>query len=49
MPKKDNTIFKYYHEEKSMKFQYVSFDDTESLLEKIDTYYNIPEKTSKLN
>lgn len=34
MSRKDNNIFKYYHEEKSMKLQYLSFTDTEFYLKR---------------
>ena len=47
MPEKGYNILKYNHGEKSMKFAYVIYADTESLLEIIDTCYNIPEKASK--
>ena len=49
MSKKDNNILKSNYGEKSLKFQYAKYADAESLLENIDTCYNIPEKTSKLN
>ena len=42
---------KYNHEEKSIKFPFIIYADMESLLEKIGTCHNNPEKpsTTKIN
>ena len=45
MPKKDNKILKYNHGEKSMKVPFIIYADFESLLEKMDTCHNNPEKS----
>ena len=45
MPKKDNKILKYNHGEKSMKVPFIIYADVESLLEKMDTCHNNPEKS----
>ena len=47
MPEKDNKILKYNHGEKSMKVPFIIFAELESLLEKMNTCYNNPEKLSK--
>ena len=45
MPKKDNKILKYNHGEKSVKVLFIIYADSESLLEKMNTYYNNPIKS----
>ena len=51
MPEEDNKILKYNHGEKSMKVSFNIYADLESLLEKMNTCYNNPEKlsTTKIN
>ena len=51
MPEKDNKILKYNYEEKSMKVPFIIYIDLESLLEKMNTCHNSPEKpsTTKIN
>ena len=51
MPEEDNKILKYNHSEKSMKAPFTIYDDLESLLEKMSTCHNNPEKssTTKIN
>ena len=51
MPEKDNKILKYNHGEKSMKVSFIIYADLESLLEKMNTCHNNPEKssTTKIN
>ena len=51
MPEEYNKILKYNHGEKSMKAPFIIYADLESLLEKIDTCYDNPEKssTTKIN
>ena len=51
MPEEDNKILKYNHGEKSMMQPFVIYFDFESLLGKLDTYRNDPEKssTTKMN
>ena len=51
MPNEDNKILKYNHGEKSMKAPFIIYADLESLLEKVNTCYNSPEKssTTKIN
>ena len=51
MPNEDNKILKYNHGEKSMKAPFIIYADLESLLEKMETSYNNPEKssTTKIN
>ena len=51
MPKEDNKILKYNHGEKSLRVPFVIFADLESLLEKMNTCRNNPEKssTTKIN
>ena len=51
MPEKDNKILKYNHGEKSMKAPFIIYADLESLLEKMNTCHNNPEKssTTKIN
>ena len=46
MPEKDNKILKYNQREKSMKVPFIIYADLESLLEKINTCHNNPEKSS---
>lgn len=49
MSRKDNNIFKYYHEEKSMKLQYVSFTDTEFYLKRQIRVTIFQKRYQKLN
>ena len=51
MTEKDNKILKYNHGEKSMKAPFAIYADIESLLEKLSTCHNNPEKssTTKIN
>ena len=51
MPNVDNIILKYNHGEKSMKAPFIIYADLESLLEKMSTCYDSPEKssTAKIN
>ena len=51
MPEKDNKILKYNYGEKSMKVPFIIYADLESLLEKMNTCHNNPEKssTTKIN
>ena len=51
MPNEDNKILKYNHGEKSMRAPFIIYADLESLLEKMDTYYDNTEKssTTKIN
>ena len=51
MPKVDNKILKYNRGEKSMKVPFIIYADLESLLEKMNTCHNNPEKssTTKIN
>ena len=51
MSNEDNKILKYNHEEKSIEAQFIIYADLESLLEKMSTCYDNPEKssTSKIN
>ena len=46
MPEKDNKTLKYHHGEKSMKVPFITCADIESLLEKMITCQNNPEKSS---
>ena len=48
MPNEDNKILKYSHGEKSMKVPFFTHANLESLLEKISTYHNNPEKPSAI-
>ena len=48
MPEEDNKILKYNHGEKSMKVPFTIYADLESLLEKINTCHNNPEKSSTI-
>ena len=45
---KEESMLKYNHEEKSMKVPLIIYADMESLLEKIGTCYNNPEKSSTI-
>ena len=51
MAKEDNKILKYNHGEKSMKAPLIIYAELESLLEKMNTCHNNPEKssTTKIN
>ena len=51
MSEKDNKILKYNYGEKSMKVPFIIYADLESLLEKMNTCHNNPEKssTTKIN
>ena len=51
IPKEDNKILKYNHGEKSIKLPFTIYADLESLLEKMNTCHNNPEKssTTKIN
>ena len=46
MLNEDNKILKYNHGEKSMKAPFIIYADLESLLEKMNTCHNNPEKSS---
>ena len=46
MPTKDNNVIKYNHGEKSIKLPFVVYADLECLLEKMNTCYNNPKKSS---
>ena len=48
MPKEDNRILKYNHEEKSVKVPFITYADLQSLLEKISTCHNNPKTPSKI-
>ena len=51
IPEKDNKILKYNYGEKSMKAPFIIYADIKSILEKMNTYHNNPEKssTTKIN
>ena len=51
MPNEDNKILKYNPGEKSVKAPFIIYADLESLLEKMNTCYDNPEKssTTKIN
>ena len=51
MPEEDNRILKYDQGEKYMKVPFIIYADLESLLEKMNTCHNNPEKssTTKIN
>ena len=51
IPEEDNKTLKYNHEEKSIKVPFTIYADQESLLEKMNTCHNNPEKssTTKIN
>ena len=46
MPNKNNNVIKYNQGEKSLELPFIIYTDLECLLEKIDTCYNNPEKSS---
>ena len=46
MPNEDSKILKYNHGENSIKVSFISYADLESLLEKMSTCHNNPEKSS---
>ena len=46
MPEEYNKILKYNHGEKSLKAPFIIYPDLESLLEKMNTCYDSPEKSS---
>ena len=45
MPNEDNKILKYNHGEKSLKVPFMIYAGLESLLEKMHSYQNNPEKS----
>ena len=51
MPEEDNKILKYKPGEKSLRVPFIIYADLESLLEKMNTCHNNPEKssTTKIN
>ena len=51
MPEEDNKILKYNYGEKYMKVPFIIYADLESLLERMSTCHNNPEKssTTKIN
>ena len=46
MPEEDNKILKYNQGEKSRKVSFIIYANLESLLEKMNTCHNNPEKSS---
>ena len=48
MPNEDNKLLKYNHGEKSMKASFIIYAELESLLEKMNTCYDSPEKSSTI-
>ena len=48
MPKKCNKILKYNNGENFMKVLFIIYADVESLLEKMSTCHNNPEKSSTI-
>ena len=44
MPKEDNNVLKYNHGEKSMKVLFIIYADLESLIEKMSTCQDNPQK-----
>ena len=46
MPNEDNEILEYNHGEKSTKVLFIIYVDLESLLDKMSTCHNNPEKSS---
>ena len=48
MHEEDNKILKYNQREKSMKVPFIIYADLESLLEKMNTCYDNPEKSSTI-
>ena len=49
MSEEDNKILKYNQREKSMKVPFIIYADLESLIEKMNTCHNNPEKSSTTN
>ena len=51
MTKEDNKVLKDNHDEKSMKVSFIIYADLESLLKKVNTFHNNPNKssTTKIN
>ena len=49
MPEEANKILKYNQGKKSMKVPFIIYADLESLLEKMNTCHNNPEKSTKVN
>ena len=51
MPEEDNEMLKYNQGETSIKVPFIIYADLESLLEKMNTCHNNPEKssTTKIN
>ena len=47
MPEKGKNILKYNHGGKSMKFFFIFYAETDSLVGKIDTCHNNPEQSTK--
>ena len=47
MPKEDKNMLKYNHGKKSMKAPFIIYADMDSLLEKINTCYSNPGKSSE--
>ena len=45
MPNEDNKILQYNHGEKSIRVPFIIYDNLESLLEKMDTWHDNPEKS----
>ena len=48
MSNEDNKILKYNHGNKSIKVTFIIYADLESLLEKMSTCHNNPEKSSTI-
>ena len=48
MPEKDNRILKYNQGEESIKVLFIIYPDLDSLLEKMNTCHNNPEKSSTM-
>ena len=46
MPKEDNKLLKYNHDEKSMRTPFIIYADLECLLEKMNACHDNPEKSS---
>ena len=46
MPKEDNKVLKYNHEEKSMKTPFIIYADLKSLLQKMSSCHNNPKELS---
>ena len=47
IPKEDNKILKYIHQEKSMKFSFIIYADMPSLLAKMSACHNNPKQSSR--